>query len=145
MTHPVPTDKREAERRQALLASRYLLSSVASMGMAYAWNGLWIEGFGIPAEWAYPLTLALVTVQNFFVMRHWVYRSGNRPLRRQLAEFLASVLAFRGMEWVAFLVWTRALGWHWALATATNQVLFFACKYLFYQKKIFSPSPEIVP
>ncbi len=145
MTHTIPTDKREAERRQARLASRYMVSSAASMGMAFVWNGLWIEGAGIPAEWAYPLTLALVTAQNFFVMRHWVYPSGKRPLGRQLVEFLASVVAFRGLEWVAFLLWTRVLGFHWALATATNQVLFFACKYVFYQKKVFSPSPELGP
>ena len=104
------------------------------------------DGLGLPPALAFAVTLATVTTMQFLLLRHVVFPSRHRPWLKQLGEFLASIAAFRALEYAAFVLIYQTLGLHYLLTVALVLSASFVGKFLVYRFRVFaSPKREVEP
>lgn len=100
---------------------------------------------GIAASTAYAVTLTVVFVLNFMVLRYWVYRGSRRGVRAGASQFgktVAISVAFRGGEWLAFSLLYRFVTLDYRLMILGVLVVSFFFKYLAYRVLVFR---EVTP
>lgn len=111
-----------------------LLSFLLVLGITAAGHEL----AGLPAEVSYLVALVAAFVVNYLGARWYVYRSFHVPIGKQATLFLGSTLAFRGGEFVGFMVLNNVLGVYYLLTVGLVMVASFVVKFLFFGRFVFT-------
>jgi putative flippase GtrA len=121
-------------RRSAL---RFTAATGLSFGVNLGLTAALHEWFGVAEETAFGVALAVVFLMNFAMLRWWIY--GRRPgsLAWEFAGYSVSALAFRGAEYLAFLLVHTWLNVHYTAAILGIQAVSFVSKYVYYGAVIF--------
>ena len=120
-------------------AFRFALSAVAGFAAGLGWAWFFHEYVGWSAELAVALSIILIAVQNFLVLRFWVYKPRESLHPATLAVgFLASTGAFRLLEYVVFLTFHTVLGFHYMLVLVTIRPILMLAKFFFYRTTLFA-------
>ena len=88
---------------------------------------------GVPPEAAVAIAFACVFLVNFFMLRSFVFAS-KRSIVADFLNFGLSSIAFRGAEYVAFLILHSLLGLYYVLALGLTLVTFTIVKFLWYRR-----------
>ena len=114
------------------------------MGIFWAW--FFHEVVGWITEVAAALSMVLVSAQNFLFFLFWVYKPQNpQDLRSMVFSFALSVVGFRGLEFLLFLVVHTWLGVHYLLALVGLRGFLMVVKFFFYRATMFADRTEEVP
>jgi putative flippase GtrA len=93
---------------------------------------------GIAAEVAFALSLGTVVIISFLACRYVIFETGTeRDPKRQALLFLLSTLAFRGAEYLAFLLLHTLLGVHYLAAVTGILITTFFAKFFYYRGAVF--------
>jgi putative flippase GtrA len=96
------------------------------------------QGLGISAEVAFALSLGTILIISFFACRYWIFKTGSEgDPKHQALLFLLSTLAFRGTEYLGFLLLHTVFGVHYLVAVAAILVTTFFAKFFFYRDAVF--------
>ena len=128
-------------RMLATLASegvlhRFFLMSGLSAGITFGSPIILHELAGFEEKDAVGLALVAAFVVNFLVARSYVFRSSGAMLP-QLVRFASSSLAFRGGEYLAFLLLHSYAGMFYVFAVGIVLAISFVLKFLFYRVFVF--------
>ncbi len=126
-----------ARRLEKLPAVRFGLQAAVGFPLNIGLTIGLHELAGLAEEIAFCVSLAVVFVINFLVMRHYVYRAGDGHGGRQLAGFAATSLSFRAAEYAAFLLIHTRLGVAYVPAMVGILVVSFCAKYFVFGKLVF--------
>jgi putative flippase GtrA len=118
-------------------AIRFLLLSAASVATTLGVTAAGHELFGVQEEVAYFSALVVALIQNFLGMRYYVYPGSSVPLMKQLQEFVAASLLFRGGEYFGFIVMHTLGDAEYISAIVLIMLISFIAKFLFYRVAIF--------
>jgi putative flippase GtrA len=116
---------------------RYGLLSAGSFLITVGGTAFGHEIIGAPEEKAYAIALVVAFIVNFLAMRYYVYDGRRGNAIAQLSLCLASSLAFRGMEYGAFLVVHTWLKTPYALAIVAIQLCSWLVKFFYYRGIVF--------
>jgi putative flippase GtrA len=119
-------------------------------GLSFATNfGLTVflhEVIGVREEIAFAVVLALTTLLNFLVMRHFVYPGCHGNVFTQFGLFTLSSSGFRGLEYSLFLVFHSWLAFPYEIVIVATLLLTFVTKFFYYGSVVFSRrDPSRVP
>jgi len=109
------------------------LAFATNLGVAVVFHEL----LGIPADRAYAVALAVVFIQSFLLLRWYVYGHQSESGIIQFLKYAPSALAFRGVEFLGFLLLHKALGLDYRLAICVIAGASFITKFLYYRKVVF--------
>jgi len=101
------------------------------------------EVAGAPAELAFAIALAVVFVFSFLTSRYLIFvgaATGNP--RRQLIKFAVSSAAFRGAEYLGFLLLHTVIGLNYLVAIPAVLGVSFLTKFVAYSTVVFTPDKE---
>ena len=115
---------------------RFLMLSVLSLFVNVGLTISLHELCYLPEELAFAMALVVVFTMNFFLLRYYVYDGIGRQAERQFIIYAGSALAFRGTEYVAFLVLHSWLRLDYRLAVVGIAVG-SACAKFFYYRFVF--------
>jgi putative flippase GtrA len=115
---------------------RYVIASAFSFGLTLLLSFLSKTVVGLNEYTSVAITLLIVFVTNFFVIRILVFKSTSDP-KAQLITFAASSLAFRGLDYLLFLFLFSLLGLPYMLALGAGLTFTFILKYIFQKHVIF--------
>ena len=115
---------------------RYGVSSGASAAVSLGLPVLLHEAFGVEQKLAVAISQASVLLLNFLMIRLFVFRSKSKA-KRDLAYYVGSAVAFRGLEYLLFLTLFELAGLHYFLALlltlgASTLVKFGWYRFLFH-------------
>ena len=122
----------------AMEAVRFGLSAIVGFAVGIFWVWLFHEFVGWPAEVAVIISIVLVAIQNFIVLKHYVYNTATeRTYKGMMTQFALSVAGFRGLEYVIFLVFHTYLGLHYLYTIIAIRAVLMVGKFAFYKHTIF--------
>lgn len=115
---------------------RYGVSSGASAAVSLGLPVLLHEAFGIEQKVAVAISQVSVLLVNFLMIRLFVFRSKSGA-KRDLAYYVGSAVAFRGLEYLLFLGLFELAGLHYFAALlvtlgASTVVKFGWYRFLFH-------------
>ena len=96
------------------------------------------EAAGVSAKIAFAVSLCVVFLMNFVLLRYVIYAATAMTFRKQFAAFFLSSIGFRGVEYALFYLLLEAMGserYQWAIVTV--QVASFFMKFFFYRAIVF--------
>lgn len=139
-------------RQRGLLARVNRFAALSAISFATNIATIWalVQLGGASEELAVGLSLAVIFVFNFAMMRAWVYegRSFRMGAGRQLVACAITSACFRVGEWTAFALLFRLLGLHYLATFALVAVASFVVKFGVYDRLVFHhahPRPEEPP
>jgi putative flippase GtrA len=101
-------------------------------------TGLLHKKVGLPAEVAFALSLGTVLIISFFACRHVIFEAGSEgDPKHQALLFFLSTLAFRGTEYLGFLLLHTVFGVHYLTAVAAILITTFFAKFFYYRATVF--------
>lgn len=100
------------------------------------------ELFGVPAEVAVAIALAVVFVCNFVGMRYLVYDARHVPIAKQFVAFCVASVLFRMAEYGAFLITHTWFQFNYIVAWSVILFASFVAKYCFYGRAVFGTRSE---
>jgi putative flippase GtrA len=131
----------KARGASGLLArvNRFAVLSAISFATNVATIWALVQLGGASEELAVGLSLAVIFVFNFAMMRAWVYegRSFRMGARRQLLACAITSACFRVGEWTAFALLFRLIGLHYLATFALVAVASFLIKFGVYDRLVF--------
>jgi putative flippase GtrA len=122
--------------------ARFALGGVVSSSVVLGVSALLAETHVVGERVAPAIGLATSLAVNFLVLRHFVFRSTERPVARQGLEFLASSGAFRAFEYAGFLAVDSLLHVHYLIALVLVLGTSFGLKFLWYESHVFKREPD---
>ena len=119
-------------------SQRFTLLAAQNFALNLGLTAALTEGLGLPPAWAFGITLVVMTAFQFVLLRYVVFPSRHRAWPAQLAEFLASIAAFRLLEYAAFVLVYESLGLHYLLTITGILMVSFLGKFLLYRFRVFA-------
>jgi putative flippase GtrA len=116
---------------------RYLISGGSSFAINLVVTWVMHHALGRSPEIAFATAQAVVFVANFWIARHFVFRSLSTPLRQQFTGYAATSLTFRLAEYLFFLILNSLAGIHYLAAAALSLSSSFVLKFLAYRSLVF--------
>lgn len=117
---------------------RFLNLGALSIALVVGLTAALHELLGIAEQSSYLVALVAAFCINFTGARYYVYRVGHSPIGRQLMRFLVSSIAFRGGEFISFVLLHTIAGVQYLITVGLIMVTSFVLKYLFYRTFVFS-------
>jgi putative flippase GtrA len=117
--------------------SRYFVVSLISFGVTLGLAEA-LRLLSIRAEAAFALTLAVMLGLNFLACRIWIFRNDGKSVMAQFAQFAASIVGFRLVEYGGFIVLHNLLGLRYLWAIAVVLCVSSASKFLFFRGVVFA-------
>jgi putative flippase GtrA len=111
---------------------RFGVSSGASAAVSLGLPVLLHEAFGIEQKLAVAISQSSVLLLNFLMIRVFVFRS-KRAARRDLAYYVGSAVAFRGLEYLLFLVLFELAGLFYFTALLVTLGTSTVVKFVWYR------------
>ena len=101
------------------------------------------EFFGVSEELSFAIALAVVFCFSFVTSRYLIFAgaAAGDP-RKQLAKFAVSSAAFRGAEYVGFLLLHTVLGQPYLLTIVSVLTVSFLTKFVTYSTVVFTSEGE---
>ena len=121
---------------------RYGVSSGASAAVSLGLPVLLHEAFGVEQKLAVAISQASILLLNFLMIRLFVFRSKSTA-RRDLAYYVGSAVAFRGLEYLLFLALFELASLHYFLALLLTLAVSTVVKFGWY-RFLFHRSTEPV-
>jgi putative flippase GtrA len=121
-------------------AFRFLQATVISAGCSLLLPIALHEGFGVPQRIAVAVGLLLVFALNFVTTRLYVFRSRGAP-GGEMFRFALVSLAFRGGEYLAFLLLNVLFGMQYVLALMLVLGVSWCSKFLTYRQFVYRLGP----
>ena len=121
---------------------RYGVSSGASAAVSLGLPVLLHEAFGVEQKLAVAISQASVLLLNFLMIRLFVFRSKSTA-KRDLAYYVGSAVAFRGLEYLLFLALFELASLHYFLALLLTLAVSTVVKFGWY-RFLFHRSTEPV-
>ncbi|MEO0797004.1 MAG: GtrA family protein [Verrucomicrobiota bacterium] len=120
---------------------RYLVVSGLSFSLNLVLTYGLVQGLRLSPILAYAISLVIVFLTNFHLVRYWVYpeRVKDVSWSRQFIPFLSASFLFRGAEWISFAILVDGLGVYYLLSAVVVQVVAFVVKFIVYDRLIFNP------
>lgn len=116
---------------------RYLVQSAFIFGLNLCTTATLHEVVGLGKELAFALAQGLVIVVGFLSLKYFVFSvAGGRGIDEFLV-YLPSVLAFRAVEWLLFLLVATWGGVQYLLAIFLIQGTIFIGKYFYFRARVF--------
>jgi len=101
------------------------------------------EVFGAPEELAFALGLVMVFTFSFVTGRYLIFADAVQgDPRKQLAKFTLSSAAFRGTEYLGFLLLHTVLGFPYLVAIVLVLGVSFLTKFFTYSTVVFTADRE---
>ena len=97
-----------------------------------------------PEEASYAVALVTVFLINFFFMRYYIYVSHEGSAKRQFMFYMLSVIGFRGLEYISFLMIHTWLSVQYTLAIIEIHVCSAIVKFFYYKVVVFRHKQETV-
>ncbi len=128
--------------RAKFVATLYAMTGFGLLGLVsftlnLGLSALLHELLGVSEELSFGVSLMVVFVVNFLACRYLIFDAAGGNLARQLIAFTLSSLAFRGMEYVAFLLLHSLVGVHYLIAITAVLGVSMIGKFLFYRGAVF--------
>jgi len=121
---------------------RYGVSSGTSAAVSLGLPVLLHEAFGVEQKLAVAISQASVLLLNFLMIRLFVFRSKSKA-KRDLAYYVGSAIAFRGLEYLLFLALFELASLHYFLALLLTLAVSTVVKFGWY-RFLFHRSTEPV-
>lgn len=97
---------------------------------------------GLPEETAFGIALLALFVAGFAANRHVVFEASGGRVDRQLPLYLAASVAFRGLQFVSFLVVHTWLGAPYLAAIMGVLGFWLVVKFVVFRRLVFAvPGP----
>jgi len=119
---------------------RFGISSVLSAAVTLGIPVLLHQGFGFEQRAAVAIGQSSVLLLNFIMIRVFVFRS-RRPAQRDLAYYVGSAAAFRGLEYLMFLALFSLGHLFYLTALVLTLVLSTLLKFVWF-RFLFAPRTE---
>jgi len=101
------------------------------------------ETFGAPEELAFAIGLGAVFIFSFLTSRYLIFvGAASGDPHKQLLKFAASSAAFRGAEYLGFLLLHTVMGLGYLLAIPVVLGVSFLTKFVAYSSVVFTPDGE---
>jgi len=101
------------------------------------------EAFGAAEEFAFAIALGVVFIFSFLTSRYLIFAgAATGDPRKQLVKFAASSAAFRGAEYLGFLLLHTFLGQGYLRALSIVLGVSFLTKFVAYSNVVFTPDGE---
>lgn len=120
-------------------AVRYLVATVISAILSLSFPIIFHEFMGIIEEQSVALSLCIVFIINFFVIRHYVFRS-ETPIFPELFKFFTTSIGFRIAEYLLFLYAFKIIGLNYILALIITLTISFSVKFVVQRSFVFNKS-----
>lgn len=118
--------------------SRFGVLTVLSFTVNVGLTALLHEIIGAPEEIAFALSILVVFIMNFIFQRYYVFAGTDRGAANQLMMYLIFSMAFRGSEYLSFLVMHTWLGVQYLVAIVSVLGVSFFAKFFFYDRVVFA-------
>ena len=123
--------------------ARFGVGGLLSSGVAVSVTAA-LHEFGFLTERAAAAVgLATALIVNFLVLRYFVVRGTHLPLVRQQLLFLGSSGAFRGLEYLGFLLVNTLFRMHYLLALVLVLGVSFILKFVVYEGWVFARARQL--
>ena len=116
---------------------RYLIASAVSAVVSLLLPIVLHEGLATDPETAVAISLFTAFVLNFFVLRHYVYRSAG-TVGPQLLKFAAFSVAFRLSEYLLFLFLFQVVSMNYVVALFIALAVSFVAKFFAHRLFVFT-------
>lgn len=116
---------------------RFIMYMVISFFATHGYTVFGTEILKLPEEVSFWITLVVVSVQNFFILMYFVYRTSHDQQWQQFLKYVQSVIGFRTWEYVLFLVLHTLLGMYYLVAILIVQGQSIFLKATVYKKHVF--------
>lgn len=116
---------------------RFIMYMVISFFATHGYTIIGTEVLHFPEEVAFWITLVVVSVQNFFILMYYVYKSSHDRQLQQFVKYVQSVVGFRSWEYVLFLILHTLLGVYYLVAILIVQGQSIFLKATVYKKHVF--------
>jgi putative flippase GtrA len=102
------------------------------------------EWLGAPEELAFAIALAVVFIFSFVTSRYLIFTGAvDGDPKRQLAKFALSSAAFRGVEYLGFLLLHTVLGLGYLFVIVVVLGASFLTKFFTYSTVVFTADREV--
>jgi GtrA-like protein len=112
---------------------RWAQLSCASFVINFGLTVVLHEWGQVPAEAAFAVSLAVVLVMNFLLMRWYVYETKAGAIWQKFSLYFCSAIVFRATEYGAFLLWHTWYGSDYRLALVSISVISSGVKFFYYR------------
>jgi len=127
------------------LFHRPLARFLAATALLFATNlGLTVllhELLGLSERLAFAIALATAFGLGFLLMRHFIYRAASGSLTRQFLLYAPSAAAFRGAEYLTFLLLSTFTSLDYRLLVVLVLGTTFISKFFYYGAAVFRSAP----
>lgn len=121
--------------------AKFLAVGLPAFLVAVPLNYVLVETAGIPKPWAYAAVLVMQVTVNFFLCKFLVFDAGaTGRWKREFAAFAGGILAFRGLDWLVYVLLVEGVGLYYLLVQVMNVVVFSVAKFL-YSERVFAEKP----
>jgi putative flippase GtrA len=128
--------KLDLARRIVGEAARFIGYGLISYALGIGLSAFFREVLGLYEEVSVALTLTILFIVNFWVVRRFVFRALGHKVR-QFVRFVSMSLAMRGAEYVMFLGLLRVMHAHYLIALTLAMGLSACGKFLLYRNVVF--------
>lgn len=122
---------------------RFGVLGAVGFGLNIGVTAILAEVLGAAEELAFAVALAVVFVFSFLTSRYLIFAGAARgDPRRQLVKFAVSSAAFRGAEYLGFLLLHTVIGVDYLLVIPAVLGVSFLTKFVAYSNVVFTPDGE---
>lgn len=132
------SDKAPEQPALRFQAKRFVVLSAISFAGYLGLTALLHEQLGVSSYIAVPISMACITLFNFFTLKLFIFPSSELHWLKQLAGFITSIAGFRVAEYIAFLLLHGLIALPYLPAYATILGASAACKFLFLRTVLFA-------
>jgi putative flippase GtrA len=122
---------------------RFGVFGAVGFGLNMAVTAVLTEVVGTPEELAFAIALVVVFVFSFLTSRHLIFAgAATSDPRKQLIKFAVSSAAFRGAEYLGFLLLHTVIGLNYLVAIPGVLGVSFLTKFVAYSNVVFTADKE---
>ena len=116
----------------------YGLLSAQSFLLNILFMAFLCDGFKVSKALAYPISVSLLIVINFFACRQILFRVKSGSMIKQFISFLVSIIGWRIFEYIAYLILVYWLNVHYLIAVVVVSTVsvtgkFFSLRYYIFK------------
>lgn len=115
---------------------RYLAGGGVSFAINFGLTVVLHQGFGVAPPVAYAVALTVSFIVNFLIARYFVFESSS-GMAGQVLRFVATALAARAGEYLAFVLMLTVLGVHYMVSIIVVSVISIVLKFFVYRSFVF--------
>jgi len=120
---------------------RYLVATALSFVLNLGLTSLMHEVMLLSEELSFGIALIVVMVNNFVMLRYYVFTAREQRILTQATAYVASSIGFRGAEYALFIIMHQAMGVHYLASVSVALVISFVSKFVLDRAMEFRTQP----